>query len=104
MSNIDLSQLITAEDKAAQQAADRAGSIKALVQERIFSVVDLNAQTSLLAAGLAGTLSADDAEIFKAGQQWIEATKAEGRRAAIAGDDPVWPEVPDGVAELAKLY
>ncbi|WP_406646838.1 hypothetical protein QEZ52_00235 [Aliisedimentitalea scapharcae] len=101
---IDLSKLITAEDKVIEAATKRADDIKMRVRARIFSVIDQSAQTSLLAAGLAEALSAQEKATFVAGQQWIEATKVEGRRAAMAGDEPNWPDVPEGVAELAERY
>lgn len=104
MTNIDYSQLITAETKAAKAALIRAGALKAEVQQRIFAVVDQNTQASLLAAAVAGSFSESDAATFAAGQAWIEATKAAGRLAAQTGDDPIWPDVPDGVADLAARY
>lgn len=104
MSNIDYSQLVSAETKATRDALIRAGALKMEVQQRIFGVVDQNTQASLLAAAVAGTLSTADQATFAAGQAWIEATKAAGRAAAVSGDDPVWPDVPAGVEDLASRY
>lgn len=104
MSNIDMSQIITAEDKAADAALERAGAIKAQVQATIYAVADQNTQSSLLAAAVAGSMSNADKMTFASGQAWIEAVKAEGRRAIADGDNPIWPDIPAGVADLAARY
>ncbi|GGF82955.1 hypothetical protein SAMN05216376_12064 [Mameliella alba] len=102
--SVDLSKLVTAEELAAQAAARRAKAIKAEVQARIFAVVDQNTQASLLAAMVAGALTSADETTFADGQAWIEATKQAGRDAVSSGDDPIWPAVPAGVAELAAQF
>lgn len=104
MSNIDLTQIITAEAKAATAAMTRAASIKAEVQARIFAVADQNTQASLLAAAVSGAMTDAEQVIFASGQAWIEATKAAGRAAVVSGDDPVWPDIPAGVVDLAGRY
>lgn len=104
MSNIDLSQLITAEAKATDAATARAMAIKAEVQSRIFAIADQNTQASLLAAVVSGAMSNEEKVSFSVGQAWIEATKAAGRAAVISGDDPVWPDPPADVVSLAEKY
>jgi hypothetical protein len=104
MSNIDLTMMITSHEREAEALALRAGALKLEVQQRIFDVVDQNTQASLLAAMVAGTMTPEQQATFVAGQQWIEDTKAAGRAAAATGNDPIWPPIPEGVAELAALY
>ncbi len=104
MGKINFANVKTANQKRAVELQARLKQIKSEVEKRIVSIIDGNAQTSLLAAGLVGSLSAEDLEIFKKGQEWIEATKAEGRRVFAEGGEPSWPEVPDGVKELADRF
>jgi hypothetical protein len=104
MSNIDLTQLVTAEDKALSAKEAFSISVKAQTQEMIFSVVDQNTQASLLAAFVSGSLSTKEKATFKSGQEWIEAVKGAGRESINSGLDPDWPTVPEGVVELSAKY
>jgi hypothetical protein len=94
---IDLSQLITAEDKAAQAAAVETAGRKAECRARIFDVVDQTAQMNLAAAAAAGALSVEQMTVYRSGLAWIHAMRA-------AQTDGNWPDVPPGVAELAAAF
>lgn len=98
MSNVDLSQLITAEAKAAQAAAVQLAGRKGECRDRIFAVVDATAQMNLAAAAAAGGLDDDQMQTYRAGLGWIAAMRA----ACAGGDD--WPSVPAGVVELANQF
>lgn len=104
MPNVDMTKLVSAEDKAASADLSRAASIKAEVQARIFAVVDQNTQASLLAAMVADALDPADQETFAAGQTWIEETKQAGRDAIENDTDPIWPAIPAGVTDLAERF
>ncbi|MCR9274400.1 MULTISPECIES: hypothetical protein [unclassified Mameliella] len=104
MSNVDLTKIVTAEERAEAEALARAQAIKAEVQARIFAVVDQNTQASLLAAMVADALDPADQATFVAGQTWIEATKQAGRDAIENDTVPVWPAIPAGVADLAERF
>ncbi|MFY0682625.1 MAG: hypothetical protein JXR13_18780 [Thalassovita sp.] len=97
MINIDFSQMITAEDKAAQQQADLMAARKAECRARIFAVVDQTAQMNLAAAAAAGALNDAEMDMYRIGLGWIDQTRA----ACQTGD---WPDVPEGVAELADAF
>lgn len=98
MSNIDFSQVITAEDRAAAVAAAALEARKAECRARIFAVADSIAQINLAAAAAAGALSAEQMATYRAGLAWVDAMRA----ACTSGDD--WPAVPAGVAELAAHF
>lgn len=107
MSNIDLSQIITAADKAAETHAIHEATVKQACTSRIREVFSINAQINLIAAQAARTLSADDSARHKAGLAWIEAMRK--TCAALAADpaadwqdDTAWPYLPKGVAALAE--
>lgn len=109
MSNIDQSAVITAQDRAAAFADERAGGIKAACGLRIFDVVDQIAQINIAAAAAAGSLSEQEMTTYRAGLNWInEMRHACGALIADAAadwqDDAVWPALPDGVAELAARF
>lgn len=99
MSNIDLSQLITAEDKAGQEAADLLAARKAECRQLIYAVVDQTAQMNLANVAAAGLLSEDQQAVHRLGLAWIDAM-----RGACHDPDGAWPDVPPGVAELAELF
>jgi hypothetical protein len=98
MSNIDFSQVITAE--AGAEAADRArlAARKADCRVRIHAVADQIAQINLAAAAAAGALDEGQMALYRAGLGWIEAMRA----ACASGAD--WPDVPPGVADLAAAF
>lgn len=97
MSNIDLTRIITADDKAAQQTAMRLAARKADCRARIFAVVDQTAQMNLAAAAAAGALTEEQMTVYRSGLSWIHAM-----RAACA--EETWPDLPPGVAALAAQY
>lgn len=121
MTNIDFSQLITAEDKAAQAHADRARQIKSACRSALLAVVNESAQANIAQAGtLYAAMRVDGvpeaearAEVgFQPGDLvsagawnvWRGHMLTECRRAIEDGDDPVWPDVPAGVAEMAARF
>lgn len=104
MSNIDFSQAITAEDKAAEAEAARVRRIHDECAALIFASIDLNTQMSLTAAATAGALTEADLQSYRDGLAWIEAMKATYREARDNGGDPAWPDCPSHVAELAGRY
>ncbi|MCM2563850.1 hypothetical protein M8756_17195 [Lutimaribacter sp. EGI FJ00015] len=121
MSNIDLTQLITAEARAAQAATARSGAIKAACRALILGAVGETAQANIAQAGViyaamrADGVSADaaraqagfvegDLETAAAWKAWVAAMQGECRRAIDAGDDPAWPALPVGVATLAARF
>lgn len=97
MSNIDLTQIVTAEEKAAQQEAAIREARKAECRTRIFAVVDQTAQMNLAAAAAAGALTEAQMGVYRAGLSWIHAMRA----AQVDGN---WPDVPPGVQELADAF
>lgn len=109
MSHIDLSQLITAEDHAAQAAAQHGAGVKAECRRRIFAVVDAIAQVNLAAAAAADRLEAGQLETYRAGLDWVAAMRV-ACLPLIADptldptQDAVWPAVPAGVAALAAAF
>lgn len=108
MSNIDLTQLVTAEDKAARALVAAKEAARAECRRRILAVCDETAQINLAAAVAAGAITDDDLDTYRAGLAWVDAMRAtwEGLAEAGAdiGDDANWPAVPDGVAELAARF
>ncbi|MCI5097720.1 MAG: hypothetical protein MRY77_15505 [Rhodobacteraceae bacterium] len=94
---IDLTQLITAEDKTAEAEVALLASRKAECRARIFAVVDQTAQMNLAAAAAAGVLDAGSMAVYRSGLAWIHAMRA-------AQADGNWPAVPAGVAELAEQF
>lgn len=98
MSNIDFSQAITAEAKAAAVLEARAAALKGECRRRITAIFDMPTQINMAAQG-----DAVDMPDIKRAQKWIRAMRM-ACRAAIAGEEPVWPEAPAGARELAARY
>lgn len=118
---IDFGQAVTADAKAEAAAQARAVAIKGecggLIRDQISPVAQDNIAQSVMtytALRLRGTAEAEaqaasgmndaDFTIAAAGRGWIAAMQAECRRAIAAGDDPAWPALPDGVAELVARF
>jgi hypothetical protein len=118
---IDFTQAITAEAKA--QAADfaRATLIKTECRARILSVGSEATQMNIAQAGIVFTavlldglpradaltasgLREGDLTLAQGWKAWVAAMQAECRRAIETGDDPVWPDLPEGVADLAARF
>lgn len=97
MSNVDLTQLITAEAKQATWAEAALAARKADCRRRIFAVADETAQMNLAAAAAAGVLEEEQMTVYRAGLAWIHAM-----RAACA--DGHWPEPPAEVVALAARF
>tara|TARA_R100000935_G_C2735502_1_gene123732 strand:+ start:251 stop:574 length:324 start_codon:yes stop_codon:yes gene_type:complete len=106
---------------AAEAYAARATTIKADCRARILAVGSETTQMNIAQAGivfmaavLGGSPRADalaasgliegDLDLAQGWKAWVAAMQAECRRAIEAGDDPVWPEVPEGVAGLAARF
>ncbi len=96
--NIDFSNVKTAEMKAVEAEAAGLAARKAECKARIFAVADDMAQINLAAAAAANLLPPDELAIYQAGLGWVAAMRA----ASAGGGD--WPEVPEGVAELAARF
>jgi len=121
MPQIDFSLAITAEDKAAAAAETRAIRIKTTCRARILAVVNEAAQANIAQAGVIyAAMRADGADAAEARcavgfaegdlgtatawQIWVNAMQSECRRAIAEADDPIWPDVPEGVPELAARF
>lgn len=118
---IDFTQAITAEAKAQAAALARAATIKAECRAHILAVGSEATQMNISQAGIvfaaamldgapradalaASGLAEGDLTLAQGWRAWVAAMQAECRRAIEAGDDPVWPAVPAGVAELAARF
>jgi hypothetical protein len=118
---IDFTQAITAEMKAAEALAARAAATKAECRARILDVASEAAQMNIAqACVIYAALRADGASEEDAREEvgledgdltsaagwraWVAAMQAECSRAIQAGDDPVWPDLPEGVADLAARF
>jgi len=118
---IDFSQVITAEQKAAQALDARATTIKADCRARILDVASEATQMNIAQAGvifsaamLSGAprayalgqagLQDGDLELAEAWRAWVAEMQAECRRAIRAGEAPVWPDLPEGIADLAARF
>lgn len=121
MPTIDWSRAETADDRAAQIAANRAARIKVECGQRIVAVSSVKAQINAMqasnifsAALLGGASRADaltaagliegDLALAQAWAGWVHAMRAECQRAISDGGDPAWPDVPAGVAEFAARF
>lgn len=118
---IDFSQAISAQDRAAQAAEARATRIKAECGDRILAVSSIEAQINAMqassifsAAILGGADRADalasaglmegDLGLAEAWAAWVSAMRTECQRAIAEGGDPAWPDVPAGVPEFAERF
>ncbi|WP_297772644.1 hypothetical protein [uncultured Roseovarius sp.] len=118
---IDFTQIITPEHRAAQASAKRAAMIKAECRDRILSVGSETTQMNIAQAGIVftaamldGAARADaltvsglrdgDLMLAQAWKGWVAAMQAECRDAIETGDNPVWPDVPAGVTDLAARF
>lgn len=108
MSNIDYSQLISAEGKAAEAAQAAEQDAKAECRRRIIEVCDETAQLNLTAACAAGVMTEAQLITYRIGLGWVAAMRATwpeiANRALDPQDDANWPVVPSGVAELLSSY
>ncbi|MEQ8898429.1 MAG: hypothetical protein RID23_15190 [Roseovarius sp.] len=113
MSNIDLSQVITAEDKQRRAAEARQLAAKTECRRRILAVVDEMTQMNLAHAllteharrrsgGSAPALTDDDVATILRMQDWIAEMQA-ACAGAMGGADH-WPAPPGGLAALAARF
>jgi hypothetical protein len=107
--NIDLTQIITAEDKATQAQAERVHAVRAECGRRIYHIADYHAQINLASASGAGLLSASQMATYQAGLGWIAAMRltCTGLVGDVMADfmaEAAWPDTPSGVAELAAAF
>lgn len=51
-----------------------------------------------------GQMAAEDLAGWEAGVYWTAAVQSEATRAFLAGEDPVWPEVPSEAEALAARF
>lgn len=113
--------ITTAEQKAAYLRANRQADIKALCRAAILAVVGETAQSNIAQAGVIyASMRADGADAdtarkavgFEKGdlqtaakwKAWVSDMQDECRRSIVEGDDPVWPDVPPGVADMAARF
>lgn len=118
---IDFTQAVTAEAKAQTAAMARAAAIKAECRARILAVGSETTQMNIAQAGIVFTaamldgapradalaasgLREGDLSLAQGWKAWVAAMQAECRRAIETGTDPVWPEAPEGVADLATRF
>jgi hypothetical protein len=106
--NIDLSRIVTAEDKAAKDLELRLEAGRAECARRILAVARETTQMNLSAAAAAGFLNEADLGAYRQGLIWIAKMRAEWRVLVEAGadlsDDRHWPEAPAAVRDLARRY
>ncbi|MDT8280180.1 MAG: hypothetical protein RQ806_06510 [Erythrobacter sp.] len=101
---IDFTQAITAKDKAARAAMDRAASLKRDCADRIIAVLDERTLLNIQGAAIAGKLEEAEMEVFRSGRQWVDDMLDACRAGIMAGKEPVWPAVPPGVVDLAARF
>lgn len=109
MSNIDLSRIITIEDKTAEAANTRAALVKAACKRRIYAVASAEAQMNMIGAQAAGDFGTAQHEVCAAWVRWVADMRA--ACAAILSDteadytaDVSWPDCPPEVAMLAVTF
>lgn len=107
--NIDYSRVITGEDKTAMAAAGHVEAVKAACRARIYAVLDAPTVSNIQGAAIAGELDAGQMALFRAGRLWVDAMLAASRSMVADPEadylsDASWPAVPNGVADLARLY
>ncbi|SPJ31351.1 hypothetical protein [Falsiruegeria mediterranea] len=101
MSQIDFSQVITAEARTTKVAEARHMQRKQACRDQIYAVIDATAQINLAAAAAAGVLSPEQMAVYRLGLNWIHAM-----REACGEDhgDDDWPPLPAEVADLARRF
>ena len=102
--DVDFEQVVTAEQRATEANEARKTKLSAECRRGIVAVADETAQINLTAAASAGLLSAGQMQTWIAALGWVSAMRGEYARAAMEGDEPIWPDVPAGVVELVELF
>ncbi|KEP67809.1 hypothetical protein DL1_19595 [Thioclava dalianensis] len=101
---IDMSQLVTAEDKAASAKQARDTAIKNECSAMIAATLDPFTLTNLQSAAIVGDLTTEQTATFSAAVNWITQMREACRASIEAGTDPAWPDLPEAVAALAKEF
>lgn len=101
MSNVDLSQVITAQEKAAKQEAQRLEGAKAECAKRISAVFPISAQLNLAASKSAQTLTADQEARYTEALAWASEMRAAWRRLP---QNQEWPQPPEGLGDLVSAF
>ena len=94
----------TSEEKAKQDKLNRTNSIKTECTKRILAVLDIYTASNIQGTAIAGELTGPEMATFRAGRFWVAATQDASRTAIVNGQDPVWPDVPEGIVELAAKF
>ncbi len=105
--NIDMTQVVTAADKATEAEAARLGEAKAECRRRILAVADEIAQINLASAAAAGLMTNAQMAVYSSGLGWVNAMRAASSTMPADTDyrnDAAWPPVPAGMAELAAEF
>lgn len=99
----------TADDLASEAISEHAKVVKAECSRRIYEVLDAPTVSNIQGIALMGELSAKDMEIFRSGQYWINDMLVASR--AMATDinaqwqsDKSWPDIPNGLIDLAARF
>lgn len=104
MSNIDFGQLITPADRAAEAEAAHITAIKAECTARITVHLDVHTVANLQGAALVGALDPAQMSAFAEAQTWMRAMQTACRAAIATKAEPIWPDLPEGVASLAADF
>ena len=107
--NVDLTKLVTADDKAAAATVERTRLVKAECKRRIVEVADEVTQINITAHNGAGKLTPDEASTFSASLDWVRAMQAACVPLITDLDadftaDSAWPDVPAGATDLAAKF
>ena len=73
MSNIDFSQMVTADTKAEAARAAHVAAVKAECSRRIYAILDAPTVSNVQGAALAGELDQGEMAVFRAGRAWVDA-------------------------------
>lgn len=109
MSNIDLSQMVSAEEVSATALAVHAERVKSECSRRIHAVAAQHTQMNLTGAAAAGALDAAQMAAYAEAVTWIAGMRAACAvlatdRAADFLDDSAWPSAPADVVALAAAF
>lgn len=117
MSNVDITRLVPAGDRAAAGEAARVRRIRAACRDRILALADGTAQINAAAAAATGGMSAAEMAQYRALVGWVGRMRE--RAAEIVADaarlgevdaarlgeaDADWPAPPPGIEAFARRY
>lgn len=102
--HMDMSKLVTADAKATEAKTMRARAIKDACATRIAAILDANTMTNIQSAAIIGELSNEQMEAFRKAQRWIAAMLHTARHAISEETEPDWPEIPEGLRDLATEF